>query len=260
MSEKSQRKADCIHLCGDDCKTLYASNWSYCTERASTRTIVVISLHAWMPLCFPDIHFDFIVIITNTKSCSMIAMFKNPPKSYCSIVLSWTIGIDYSFFLTLISQKCSTMQDPATILYSVVPWRADITKMYLYHFTAPCVNIYFWGYHGRCHGQEYVSVRTQESTGTLGLGDYGMMQNLAEKLQPNKSNNNLTVKQHDRKHLHSSNTFLVLIPSLQKSLTWEGYRHNRQRDRMTVPSEAPTVWHHKMRARSCAKEPSVILH
>ena len=54
-------------------------------------------------------------------------------------------------------------------------------------------------------GQEYLS----ESTGTLALGDHGMMQNLAGKLEPNKSNNSLTVNSMIKRRLYNSNTFLV---------------------------------------------------
>jgi hypothetical protein len=60
-------------------------------------------------------------------------------------------------------------------------------------------------------GQECLS----ESTGTLALGDHGMMQNLAGKLEPNKSNNSLTVNNTIKRLLYNSNTFLVLIPGFQ---------------------------------------------
>jgi len=51
-------------------------------------------------------------------------------------------------------------------------------------FAAPCDMCEYF-----LLGQEYLS----ESTGTLALGDHGMMQNLAGRLEPNKSNNSLTV-------------------------------------------------------------------
>jgi hypothetical protein len=71
-------------------------------------------------------------------------------------------------------------------------------------FTAPCDMCEYF-----LLGQEYLS----ESTGTLALGDHGMMQNLARKLEPNKNNNSLTVNNMIKRRLYNTNTSLVPIRS-----------------------------------------------